>query len=160
MSDKTTCMANKKIVFGDDFETRAEINELFGLSKGAGTRQGGASLKKVGRNEIIWWPNEPAPNSPWVDAKVKFGPNSDSRGHQEVLEITEENKDPVENEKHIKKIIDKRERHTRHVFWHEQRQRPNARWYKFYGTFVLDLEKTKASKKCWYNRVATEVALD
>ena len=157
MSDKTTCAANKKIIFGNDFNTRAEINELFGISRGAGARKGGAALSGVGREEIICWSNEPSPESPWVNAKVKFGPNSDSRGYQEVLEITEENRDPSENEKHIQKIMNTPELRTRHVFWREERN--GARWYKFYGTFVLDLEKTNASKKCWFKRVATEVPI-
>ena len=157
MSDKAICMARKRIVFGDDFRTRAEINELFGLPNGAGTRQGGASLEGVGRNGILWWPNEPAPNNSWVNAKVTFGPKTDRRGYQEVLEITEENRDPVENEKHIERVIGAPKLGTREVFWHEQRN--GVRWYKYYGTFVLDFEKTKASKKCWYKRVATEVLI-
>lgn len=157
MSDFKECQRKKTIKFGDDFAKRSEINLLFGLSEGAGTMQGGASLQPVGRVAIIWWPNDPCDNKDWVNVKEVLGPASDSRGYQEVLQISETNRNPLENERHIKETLETPRSQERYAFWHESRL--GAHWYKFYGVYKLNHEKTKETGKCWFERIATETKI-
>lgn len=157
MSDYNKCLRERKIVFGNDFDTRAEINLLFGLKKGAGTMQGGASLEPVNREGIIWWPNDPSANNTWVNAKEEYGTLDDARGYREVLMISEENRDPKANARHLEEVVGNVRSQTRYVFWHEAAG--NARWYKFYGIYRFMVEKSKSEGKCWFERVETGVDL-
>ena len=157
MSDFTKCQQAKVIRFGDDFAERSETNLLFGLNPRAGMMKGAASLKPVGRIALIWWPSNPGDNNEWVDVKEQFGPLSDSRGWQEVLQISEMNRDPEENKRHLEETLANPWSQTRYVFWHESYQ--NARWYKFYGVYKFMREKSQATGKCWFERVAKQIEL-
>lgn len=160
MSDYNECCRTKKIEFGNNFKTRAEINQLFGLPPGAGTMQGGASLSRQGMTAIIWWPNDPRPNSEygWINRKTKLGDALDAQGYNEVLEISEGNSDPAIAEKHVKETLSNPESQKRYVFWHESRK--GVKWYKFYGVYELQKDRTaQDGKTCWFERVGTRVDL-
>ena len=156
-SDFRRCQQEKVIRFGDGFAKRSEMNLLFGLNPGAGMRQGSASLRPVGREAIIWWPNYPCDNDNWVDVKEELGPATERRGYQEILQISEMNRDPSENERHIKETLETPRSQERYVFWHEART--GECQYKFYGVYKLMREKTIETGKCWFERIATEAKI-
>lgn len=157
MSDYQKCANARRIVFGDDFDTLAEINCLFGLPKGAGMRRGGTRLQRGGVDAIIWRPSDQQGDNAWVDVRV-LGKNRDARDHlPEVLQISESLASKDETEKHVMSMLANPAEHTRYVFWHERRR--GVAWYKFYGVFKLMIERTKNDGKCWYERIATEVML-
>lgn len=157
MSDYQKCENERRIVFGDDFNTRAEINRLFGLAEGAGTMRGGTHLQRDGIDAIIWWPGDRQGDNAWVDVKEDYGENCDAHGHREVLRISERLTSEDETSRHVTSMLNDPAEHTRYVFWHERRK--GVAWYKFYGVFKLMIDKTMNDGKCWYERIATEVTL-
>lgn len=145
MSDFTKCQQVKVIKFGDDFARKDEIGALFGIER-MPIMRGSARINRDGVPALIWWPNNPGDNNEWVDVKEQFGTLSDSRGWQEVLQISEMNRDPEENKRHLEETLANSWSQTRYVFWHESYQ--NARWYKFYGVYKFMREKSQETSKC------------
>lgn len=157
ISDFTKCQREGVIRFGDGFSKRSEINLLFGLKAGAGMRAGSASLCPVGREAIIWWPNNPCDNKDWVNVKEVLGQMLNSHGDREVLQISEMNRNPAENECHIKETSETPRSQERYVFWHEAR--PGDHQYKFCGVYKFMRGRTIEAGKCWFDRIATETKI-
>lgn len=139
MSKFNTCLRNGFISFGDDFDSVAEVTHLFG----------GTAMKLpyrvafgiLGKNDVIaWLPSEEGSHG-WHNVP-EYGPNVDSHGWNEILTISEYNDNAEENSKRIEKELTAPK--MRYVFWREERE--GATWYKFYGTFAIDADATRATR--------------
>ena len=153
MSKFNACLRNGLVSFGDDFDIVAEVTHLFGLK--ATKLPYRASFNVPGKKNVIaWLPSEEGGRG-WHNVP-EYGPNTDSRGWNEILTISEYNDDPETTDTRIKEELAAPK--TRYVFW--RAERVGAKWYKAYGTFEIDADSTRvaaASEKprVIYRRVST-----
>ena len=139
MSKFNTCLRNGNVSFGDDLDSVAEVTHLFGcratklpyhnwfyIPGGEGTI--GCLLSENGGDG-------------WKNTR-KLGLCCDEHGWNEVLQISEFNKDSAKTKERIEQELARPL--TRYVFWREERD--GARWYKFYGAFKIDADATRAAQ--------------
>ena len=138
MSKFNSCLRNGFVSFGDDFDVVAEVTHLFGVN--ASKLPYHNWFKVPGKMDVITWlPSEDGGRG-WHNVP-EYGPNTDSRGWNEIVAISEYNDDAETNNKRIDDELAKPR--TRYVFWREERE--GVQWYKFYGTFLIDADATRAT---------------
>jgi hypothetical protein len=139
MSKFNTCLRNGFVSFGDDLNTVAEVTHLFGVTA---TKLPYHNWFKVpGKTDAIaWLPSEDGGRG-WHNVP-EYGPNTDTHGWNEMLTIAEYNDDPETNAKRIDEELANPK--SRCVFWREERE--GVQWYKFYGTFLIDVDATRATR--------------
>ena len=138
MSEFNSCLRSGKVTFGDDLCSVAEVTHLFGAK--ATKLPYRIWFNVPGKDDTIVCMLTENGGDGWSNMR-KIGPTCDKRGWNEILGIDEFNKDP---EKTSARIEDELARPlTRYVFWHEERE--GVRWYKFYGTFLIDADATRAT---------------
>ena len=138
MSEFNSCLRSGKVSFGDDLRSVAEVTHLFGVKA---TKLPYHNWFNVpGRENTIACLLSEDGGDGWHNVR-KVGPTCDKRGWNEILGIDEFNKD---SEKTAARIADELAcPQTRYVFWSEARA--GASWYKFYGTFTVDADSTRAT---------------
>jgi hypothetical protein len=138
MSKFNSCLRNGFVSFGDDFDVVAEVTHLFGVS--ASKLPYHNWFKVPGKADVITWlPSEDGGRG-WHNVP-EYGLLNDARGWKDILTISEYNDDPEMNSKRIDDELANPK--TRYVFWRMERQ--GAKWYKFYGTFLIDAVATRAT---------------
>lgn len=140
------------VKFGYDFNSLAEVTHLWGLS--ATKLPYRVAFKIPGReNARVLLLSEEGGDG-WRNLPF-YGEKTDGCGWHEIVEIAEGNSDW---EKSMRRVKDELKNPLeRYVFWRECRD--GVAWYKFYGVFKLDVEKTRASKDsgapvCYYHKVS------
>ncbi len=138
MSKFNACRRNGHVSFGDDFNTVAEVTNLYGLTA---TKLPYHSWFNVPgkKNVIVWLPSEDGGNG-WHNVP-ECGPNTDSRGWNEILSISEYNDNAEKTAKRIEEELAVPK--TRYVFY--RMERDGVKWYKAYGTFEIDADSTRAA---------------
>ena len=138
MSKFNPCLRNGFVSFGDDFDVVAEVTHLFGVN--ASKLPYHNWFKVPGKTDVITWlPSEDGGRG-WHNVP-EYGPHNDTHGWEEILTISEYNDDTETNSKRIDDELAKPR--TRYVFWRQERE--GAQWYKFYGTFLIDADATRAT---------------
>ena len=138
MSEFNSCLRSGKVSFGDDLRSVAEVTHLFGAK--ATKLPYHISFDVPGRDDTIVCMLTENGGNGWINMR-KIGPTCDNRGWNEILAIDEFNKDAEKTAARIEEELACPQ--TRYVFWHEERE--GARWYKFYGTFLIDADSTRAT---------------
>ena len=138
MSKFNSCLRNGHVSFGDDFDIVAEVTHLFGQKA---TKLPYRTWFNVpGKKNVIGWLPSEEGGKGWHNVP-EYGPNTDSRGWNEILTISEYNDDAEMTAKRINGEL--AEPKTRYVFW--RAERAGAKWYKAYGTFEIDVDSTRAA---------------
>jgi len=138
MSEFNSCLRSGTVSFGDDFGSVAEVTHLWGLKATKLPRR--IWFNVPGRDDTIVCMLAENGGEGWRNVR-KIGPACDKMGWNEILVVEESNKN---TEKTADRIADELARpQTRLVFWREERE--GARWYKFYGTFSVDADATRAT---------------
>ena len=138
MSEFNSCLRSGTVSFGDDLGSVAEVTHLWGLKATKLPRRNWFNVP--GRDDTIVCMLAENGGDGWCNVR-KIGPACEKRGWNEILVVEEFNKD---NEKTAARIADELARPRTHlVFWREERE--GARWYKFYGTFSVDADATRAT---------------
>lgn len=153
MSEFNACLRNGHVSFGDDLDIVAEVTHLFGLK--ATKLPYRASFNVPGKKNVIGWLPSEEGGKGWHNVP-EYGPNTDARGWNEILTISEYNDDAETTARRIKEEL--AEPKTRYVFW--RAERTGAKWYKAYGTFEIDVDSTRAAAtsenpRVIYRRVST-----
>ena len=153
MSEINACFRNGQVSFGDDFDSVAEVTHLFGLK--AMKLPYHTWFNVPGKEHVIGWLPSEKGGKGWHNGP-EYGPNTDSRGWNEILTISEYNDDAEKTAKRIEEELAVPK--TRHVFWRTERD--GAKWYKAYGTFQIDVDSTRAAAasqnpRVIYRRVST-----
>ena len=138
MSKFNTCLRNGFVSFGDDLDTVAEVTHLFGVT--AAKLPYHNWFKVPGKTDAIAWLPSEAGGKGWHNVP-EYGPNADTHGWNEMLTIAEYNDDPETTAKRIDEELANPK--SRYVFWREERE--GVQWYKFYGTFFIDADATRAT---------------
>ena len=154
MSEFNQARREGKVKFGYDFNTRAEVTHLWGLS--ATKLPYRISFKIPGRKDAICLLLSENGGDGWRNIPHR-GMKMDGRGWREIARIDEVNSDPQKSAKRVNDELAKPL--ERYVFWRESRD--DVMWYKFYGVFKLDVAETQASKEtgenvCIYRKVSDE----
>lgn len=152
MSEFNDGLRRGQITFGDDFGSVAEVTHLFGRTATRLPYQCGFGIP--GKEDTIALMLSKDGGNGWMNER-EFGAKIDGRGWREIVQIREYNKNHEKSVEHVEKELDRPL--TRYVFWNEERE--GARWYKFYGTFLLDSEATQATlgtdrPMCIYRKIA------
>ena len=142
MSKFNSCLRNGHVSFGDDFDTVAEVMHLHGLKATKLPYRTSAGIPDK-EHTIAWLPSEDGgrdkTGGQWHNVP-EYGPNTDSRGWNEVVTISEYNDDAGLTAKRVAEEL--AEPKTRYVYMREERA--GVQWYKFYGTFKIDAGATRA----------------
>ena len=138
MSKFNPCLRNGFVSFGDDFDVVAEVTHLFGVN--ASKLPYHNWFKVPGKTDVITWLPSRYGGRGWHNVP-EYGPHNDTHGWEEILTISEYNDDTETNSKRIDDELAKPR--TRYVFWRQERE--GAQWYKFYGTFLIDADATRAT---------------
>ena len=138
MSEFNSCLRSGKVSFGDDLWSVAEVTHLFGVKSSKLPYHNW--FKVPGKDNTIACLLSENGGDGWSNMR-KIGPICDKRGWNEILAIDEFNKGAKKTAARIEEEL----AHplTRYVFWHEERD--GVRWYKFYGTFSIDADATRAT---------------
>lgn len=138
MSKFNTCLRKGYVRFGDDFDTVSEVTHLFGPKATKLPYKNTFSVPEE-ENTIVCLLSEEGGRG-WHNTPV-YGTDVDSRGWKEIVTVHEFNDN---YDKTIERINDEiATPRTRYVFWREERL--GVRWYKFYGTFKIDVDATRAT---------------
>ena len=138
MSKFNPCLRNGFVSFGDDFDVVAEVTRLFGVK--ASKLPYHNWFKVPGKTDVITWLPSEDGGKGWHNVP-EYGLRNDACGWKEILTISEYNDDPETNSKRIDDELANPK--TRYVFWRKERE--GAKWYKFYGTFLIDADATRAT---------------
>ena len=138
MSKFNMCLRNGFVSFGDDFDVVAEVTRLFGVN--ASKLPYHNWFKVPGKTDVITWLPSEDGGKGWHNVP-EYGLRNDVCGWKEILTISEYNDDPETNSKRIDDELANPK--TRYVFWRKERE--GAKWYKFYGTFLIDADATRAT---------------
>jgi len=139
MSKFNTCLRNGFVSFGDDLDSVAEVTHLFGCKATKLPYHNWFCVP--GREDTIGSLLSENGGDGWTNTR-KLGLNCDEHGWNEILEISEFNKNSEKTKERIEEELARPR--MRYVFWREERE--GARWYKFYGTFRIDADATRASQ--------------
>ena len=120
--------------FGDDFDTVSEIKSLFGSNVEKSPYRNGFK-KPNSKDEMVYIYSDEGGNE-WTNERA-FGTKYDTKGWKEVVSFKEYNKDVDRRNERIEEELTLPMK--RLVFWRESRLVET--WYKFYGVFVIDIEK-------------------
>lgn len=153
MSEFNSCLRSGKVSFGDDLWSVAEVTHLFGSNAAKLLHRNW--FKVSGKEDTIVCMLTENGGDGWSNMR-EIGPTCDKRGWNEVLAIDEFNKDAEKTTARIEGELAHPQ--TRYVFWHEERD--GVRWYKFYGTFSIDVDATRAmlgseNPRVVYRRLST-----
>ena len=153
MSEINACFRNGQVSFGDDFDSVAEVTHLFGRE--AKKLPYHSWFNVPGKKNVIGWLPSEKGGKGWHNVP-EYGPNTDSRGWNEILTISEYNDDAEMTAQRIKEELAVPK--TRYVFY--RMERDGAKWYKAYGTFKIDVDSTRAAAasqnpRVIYRRVST-----
>ncbi len=138
MSEFNSCLRSGNVSFGDDFSSVAEVTHLFGSN--ATKLPYRVWLNVPDKDSTIVCLLSENGGAGWSNVR-KIGPVCDERGWNEVLAIDEFNKESETTAARIKEELARPL--TRYVFWREARN--GSMWYKFYGTFSVDADSTRAT---------------
>ena len=139
MSKFNTCLRNGIVSFGDDLDSVVEVTHIFGCKAAKLPYHNWFYIP--GREDTIAILLSENGGDGWKNTR-KLGLRCDERGWNEILEISELNKDSVKTKERIEQELARPL--TRYVFWREERE--GARWYKFYGVFRIDSDATRATQ--------------
>lgn len=138
---------------GTDFDRVRDFLELFGIKPQR--QKGGVWLNRTKKIFICWLDplrgNVKNDAYPW-DNSAEYGESIDPN-HPNAVVIYEKHLDPDENKGHIESAL-AQERY-RYIFWKEHNR--GYRWYKFYGKYELDCERTQKENRCVWVKVADNV---
>lgn len=138
MSKFNTCLRNGFVSFGDDFDVVAEVTHLFGLKA---TKLPYHNCFNIpGKKDTLACLFSEEGGEGWHNVP-SYGPTVDPRGWNEMVTLDEFNESREKTLERIDNEISKPR--IRYVFWREERD--GVRWYKFYGTFMIDVNATRAS---------------
>lgn len=152
MSEFNQARREGKVKFGYDFSSLAEVTHLWGLS--ASKLPYRVAFKVPGHeNRICVLLSEDGGDN-WRNIPHR-GMALDDRGWREIIRIDEVNSDSMKSKQRVEEEL--KNPLERYVFWRESRD--GVAWYKFYGVFALDVEKSQASVKagenvCIYRKVS------
>lgn len=146
MSKFNTCLRNGFVSLGDDLDSVAEATHIFGC-KATKLPYHNWFYIPGSENTIGCLLSEDGGNG-WKNTR-KLGLCCDEHGWNEILEISEFNEDTAKTKARIEQELARPL--TRYVFWREERE--GARWYKFYGTFRIDDDATRATQATEQPRV-------
>lgn len=139
MSKFNTCLRNGIVTFGDGLDSVAEVTHIFGCNATKLPYHNWFYIP--GKEDTIGSLLSEDGGDGWKNTR-KLGLCCDEYGWNEILEISEFNKDPAKTKGRIEKELARPL--TRYVFWREERE--GVCWYKFYGTFRVDAEATRATQ--------------
>ena len=153
MSKLNACLRNGQVSFGADLSTVAEVTHLFGRK--AMKLPYHSWFNVPGKKDVIGWLPSEEGGKGWHNVP-EYGPSTDSCGWNEILTIAEFNDDAAKTATRIEEELAVPK--TRYVFWREERG--GTQWYKFYGTFEIDADSTRAAAasenpRVIYRRVLT-----
>jgi len=139
MSKFNTCLRNGIVSFGDDLDSVVEVTHIFGCKAAKLPYHNWFYIP--GREDTIAILLSENGGDGWKNTR-NLGLRCDEHGWNEILEISELNKDPVKTKERIEQELARPL--TRYVFWREERD--GIRWYKFYGVFRIDSDATRATQ--------------
>ena len=124
---------------GMDFDTVETVCRLFGRT--CRRLPFHRAFRVPDKPDTIAWLAAEKGGRGWSNVP-EHGLERDEHGFNEIVAIREFNKDSALTDKRIDDEIARPQ--TRHVFYREARL--GELWYKFYGTFKIDIEATEASR--------------
>ena len=129
MSEMNKCIRSGIVSFGDHFDLRREVFELFGKMKcGVWGRK---DIWKNGEDKVVCLLKEEDEKSGWNNMKI-YGEEFDGRGWKEVVGIEMENNDADEHDRFS------REKKDGEMYVFYKMKRLGVEWYKFYGMFKFE----------------------
>jgi hypothetical protein len=145
MSEFNACIEKGVVSFGDDFDSVAEVTHLFGLTASKLPYHNWFKIPDLKDTAACLLT---AGDKGWHNVR-ETGPNMDKHGWNEILSMCEWNDEVEETQNRIQEELE----HpcARYVFCRESRY--GAKWFKFYGVFIIDAAATRATLATEYPRV-------